>query len=477
MNTESRGKLERMLDALSSALIYFAVIFSPWAFGSTEPWSMRILNWAGWTLGLISALQWALRFRRPAAPSRWGAEALGTGGRLLIWTVAAASLFLVAWCWISAWNASAAYSPQTLQFDYLEHIPWLPHSFDAGSSWSSFRNYSALACFFWALRAWLMTKTAQDVLPDDRPKRVLPIRLRRLLWILSINGAALALESLLQRLSGSTRLLWLVQPTVNPGAESQFGPYAYRSNAAQYFNLLWPLTLGFWFLLHAWQRRSAPARPLHHLLLSCVMLMAACPLVSDSRAGAVVTGGELVCSGFLLVAAFRGAPWSFRGALAGFTLLTLALGLNMGWESLTKRMTSLDVDYHGREEIYSTARKMAVDYPWFGTGPGTFDPLFQMYRKSPDQYWPAQLHNDWLETRITFGRIGMAVILAALAGCGLHWFVRGAIRTPWIFPAFVGLGLTGCLLHALVDYPFQVYSIVLLFLLECGVLLGISRKS
>ena len=33
--------------------------------------------------------------------------------------------------------------------------------------------------------------------------------------------------------------------------------------------------------------------------------------------------------------------------------------------------------------------------------PGTFEPVFQLYRGSQDEYWPAQLHNDWLETRIT----------------------------------------------------------------------------
>jgi O-antigen ligase len=207
------------------------------------------------------------------------------------------------------------------------------------------------------------------------------------------------------------------------------------------------------------------------------MLMAACPLLSQSRAGAVVTVGLLVASGFLLVAGLRGESPIFRAALAGFTVLVLFLGLNIGWGSLRGRMSTLDVDYQGRKEIYNTARKMAAEYPWFGTGPGTFDPLFQMYRRSSEQYWPAQLHNDWLETRITFGQICFWLMLLALGLALCRWVLPDGIRTPWPFPAFIGLALAGCLVHARVDFPLQIYSILMLFLLECAILSCISRKA
>jgi hypothetical protein len=46
--------------------------------------------------------------------------------------------------------------------------------------------------------------------------------------------------------------------------------------------------------------------------------------------------------------------------------------------------------------------------------------MFQLYRFSDEVYWPEQLHNDWLETRITFGWLGFLMLLAALAGVGRH---------------------------------------------------------
>ncbi len=66
---------------------------------------------------------------------------------------------------------------------------------------------------------------------------------------MSMNGGVLAIEGIVQRLADSPRLLFLVKPQIHQLAESQFGPFAYRANAAAYFNLLWPVCLGFWLMI------------------------------------------------------------------------------------------------------------------------------------------------------------------------------------------------------------------------------------
>jgi O-antigen ligase len=199
-------------------------------------------------------------------------------------------------------------------------------------------------------------------------------------------------------------------------------------------------------------------------------------MLTDSRAAAIVTVGLTVCGAFLLSAGFTDESRLFRGGLSIMAVAALGLGLNIGWETLTKRMQTIEVDYHMREQMYITARAIAKDYPYFGTGPGTFDPVFQMYRSSPDEYWPAHLHNDWLETRITFGGIGFGAILLALLLAAFRWFLPGGIQSSWSFPAFCWLSLAGCLLHARFDFPFQIYSIVFLFVLLCAILSTLSRR-
>jgi O-antigen ligase len=139
-------------------------------------------------------------------------------------------------------------------------------------------------------------------------------------------------------------------------------------------------------------------------------------------------------------------------------------------------MKELSQGYDFREGMYEAARPMAADYPIFGTGPGTFGTVFQLYRFSNQTYWPEQLHNDWMETRITFGWIGMGLILAALACALLRVFAPGGIRGGRRFLVLSWLALIGCMIQARFDFPFQIHSILFLFLLVCTILFTMGRR-
>jgi O-antigen ligase len=153
-----------------------------------------------------------------------------------------------------------------------------------------------------------------------------------------------------------------------------------------------------------------------------------------------------------------------------------ALGAYLGGDTLAERMRDFDVGLAGREHIYETARGIARDYPLFGIGPGAFEPVFQLYRSSEDEFWPAELHNDWLETRITFGWLGSGFIAAALLLVLARWFLPRGIQTGWRLASLLWLALAGCLVHARYDFPFQIYSLQLLFLLLCAILFCLSRR-
>ena len=116
---------------------------------------------------------------------------------------------------------------------------------------------------------------------------------------MAINGGLLGLEGIIQRLEGSGKLLFLVRPHIHKTAATQFGPYAYYANASQYFNLLWPVCLGFWWMLH---RSRGFKRNGHHVVLVCCAIMAACPIISTSRGGTLITVGMLVLATPLLLA-------------------------------------------------------------------------------------------------------------------------------------------------------------------------------
>ena len=304
------------------------------------------------------------------------------------------------------------------------------------------------------------------------------------MWLLAINGALLGIEGIAQRLEGSGHLLFLVKPRTNPGAITQFGPFAYRANAAAYFNLLWPVCLGFWWTLN---RRANGKRGGHDVLLACAAIVAACPTIATSRGGALVSAGILaaaalffaITQGLASGGGSKAQPKSSGGVgpLLIFFVGALALAGTLGWKNLEPRMAQLGEGFEFREGMYEFARPMVQDAPYFGTGPGTFKNLFQFYRTSPDVYWPAQLHNDWLETLITFGWVGSSLIVLALVVVVLRWFASGGIHAGRRFVVLVWLALAGCLVHARFDFPFQMYSILFLFLTLCAVLLSLSRRA
>jgi O-antigen ligase len=129
----------------------------------------------------------------------------------------------------------------------------------------------------------------------------------------------------------------------------------------------------------------------------------------------------------------------------------------------------------GRTEIYQNARQMAADFPWFGTGPGTFPSVYYLYRQDPEQTWAAFLHDDWMETRVTFGRIGFALVLLQFA---LFFLWTWSMRERWLSPMLsfcCYLSLAGCLIHAKADFPFQTYGVTFTFVAVCALLTVATR--
>src|SRR5215471_662390 len=408
-------EIYRICDDTTEVLIYLMVVFTPWAFGTTQPWSIWTMNVAGYVLGGLLAAKLFIRLRKGYLPATWLRKSPGALNALtnpkpistaaLNVVLALATALILSYCLISAINARATYRGEIFGFDYHPYLSWLPHSFDSQRSWVSFWNYLALALAFWAVVDWLPGKTVGEQRAARQKNAediavaapLLPTRLRRLLWVLSINGALVGIEGIIQRLEGSGRLLFLIKPVINPGAESQFGPYHYRANAAAYFDLLWPICLGFWWTLH---RSRGFKENRHHLLLCCGIIMAACPMITSSRGGALVSLGILILAAFFILSIYLSTAahrdedkWTRRltlGLLGFFFSATLTLGFALGWNALKPRLLRLQEGFAGRQSMYETAQPMAKDYPIFGTGPGSFERLFQLYRSSTETYWPAQ---------------------------------------------------------------------------------------
>lgn len=471
----------RWLDTVSGGLLLAMTVWAPWGFGCTDEWTMRYLVWGGYGLGLLLLGKMLLRRRFDYRPERWARP--GMAGQWIVRGMTAATVLFLLWVAVGIWNAHG-----TVEFTRAgplihardrEAIAWLPTTYDLPNSRAALWRWTALALAFWSARDWLLGKSRSERHHDvDCPFP--PQRMRWLLWTLAASGSLLAIVGILQRLDGTDKLLWLIQPVINRKAASQFGPYAYRGSAAQYFNLVWPLLVGFAWSLHQQSRQSGRKVKLGSeptfVLLPAVLLMIAVPLITASRAGAALA--LAMCGAFALFTALqRGLDWRFRLTVAGVLLGAMGLGLWLGGSVLRQRFESALTDQMGgREQIYATGKRMLAEFDWRGAGADTFGSLSFLFR--PDiksgywnaGYWAAYLHNDWLETLVTLGWPGLLLLVALLAGVILHWRSHAGPRVPAAFPIAAGLGLLSLLVHAKVDFPFQIGSLQFTFLLLCAVL-------
>lgn len=468
-------------SGIIEALTFFFILFGPWALGSTVNWAIWVENIIAYLLGLVWVGKCLVNKIIGFKSVRWRQGFDGRPARWVSRWLASATVLILVYCLVSALNARATWRPDILGFEYYENfVKWLPHSYDHASTWFLFWQYLGLALVFWSTRDWLLGKTRRERIKsakagfkesESETHPVLPDRLKRLLWVLSINGATLGLEGILQRFSGTNKLLWLSLPPIIQDAGSQFGPYAYRSNAAQYLNMVWPVCLGLWWVLHkrfhhgAFSSRRVGSGS-QVVLLPAVIILIASPIVSTSRGGALVAVlGLLVATITLSLAEWRGVWWQkMRFFFLG--LMAISFGLWLGWRDLAPRLdTMFNERWVGRSEIWDIANKITKEYPWYGVGPGAFSSVSHLYRTDLSRPWQTEVHDDWLETRGTFGWVGYILILSALAAAIGRPFFGGEIKVPWVMCAMVWLAMGGCLIHALGDFPFQVHSTLSLFVI------------
>ena len=289
------------------------------------------------------------------------------------------------------------------------------------------------------------------------------------------------MECILQRIYyGDYRgkLLFLIEPGLISANLAQFGPFAYRSNAASYLNLIWPLGLGLFIQLgrenldHG-KRRIGNGPEL--LLIPCTILAASGPIISSARGGALVMIGLLILvAGSLMFMNVRSKFLRFSVSMALFVGLGTAYYL--GWEKIEPRLINIFSDnMSSRTQIYETTLKMIDDYGNFGSGPGSFEAITQFELGGILSRWESWAHNDYLEFYLTFGKAGGSLMCCTLffltVSATLILFFKPQKAVTW----FGLMSLLGVAIHAAGDFPLQTLSILIPVCI-LSTLLTVSQK-
>jgi O-antigen ligase len=134
----------------------------------------------------------------------------------------------------------------------------------------------------------------------------------------------------------------------------------------------------------------------------------------------------------------------------------------------------------GRSNRWPLVAETAQTYLPLGSGIGSFDAVYRSVEplEELDSTFFNQAHNEYLETWLETGWLGIALILGFFV-----WYLR---RTwaAWTGPpsregdlqraASIGIGVL--ILHSAGDYPLRTVSLAVVFALCCG-LLELARRT
>ena len=193
-----------------------------------------------------------------------------------------------------------------------------------------------------------------------------------------------------------------------------------------------------------------------------------------SRAGLTLFAPVMVVSLLAAwIAAGRGRPGPGLLVLVGSIGAALTAVAVLALPPILERFDT-ENQLEGRSNRWPLISEAAQTYLPFGSGIGSFDAVYRSVEplEELDSTFFNQAHNEYLETWLEAGWLGIGLILAFFV-----WYGRRC-RSAWKAPpsregdvqraASIGIGVL--LLHSIGDYPLRTVTLAVVFALCCGLL-------
>lgn len=425
--------------------LLLAILFwAPLPFGSNRPWAAALLCLAVFLLVAATVLHRAVR------PLADDADAVGSRYWPLwlllavqVWT--AFQLLPLPASWLGALSPRAA----ALQ---------LPDAAMTLSLDVAMTQYNLmLGCCYSGLFYLVM------VLANSRE------RVEALLWTLALAAALQAVYGAGMTLTG-LEYGFFVEKYVGQGLAT--GTFVNRNHFAAY--LVLGLSAGIGLLVarletrrprterqrvRAWVQTLLSMKFLLRLLLA---MMVVALVLSRSRMGNLSFFVALAMGGGLsLWFARREVSRKVLVLFASLLLVDLLIvGRWFGAEEVAERLAETTVESEQRDDVAAVTLTMVRDYPWTGSGAGTYYTVFPHYSSFvPEDSYYTHAHNDYLELAATLGLPATAVLglflLATLARSLAQMRQRGSRLEAGVACCTIMTG-TWLLLHSAADFNLQV---------------------
>jgi tetratricopeptide (TPR) repeat protein len=456
--------LIRWTDRLTEITLIGTLAWSVWPFGSVHPYFEWII---AYPLAVILAL-WSLRMLLAGRPLGFDLPAAGqlmANGLLGLFLVAALQLLTLPPGVLQTLSPNVTPLIEQLVPQPREILASADSPIAAPDAGIVGRSISLNpgGSYQFAIRLLVLSAFFLAVSSLRGPLETL----RRLAVAMTVVGAALALFSLLQRLTGGADTIYGYY-TFPTSGEGTFGPFINRNHYPFFANLCLGLALGLLF-----ERRERVGRSWYDVLhdtlslwlLVGIGLIVASLFVCVSRGGVVAlfVGGLVALTARLQ----RGRKLQAFGALIGLVgaagLVLIWIGFNVLESRLGLLFEAERYGGDGRWYIWQSALPSVWQFPLFGTGGETFQHISTIHSVMlagwSDGYVSTRADNEFLDVLVEFGFAGLLALVLLTAAALYHGFTLARER-----PLAAGclMGLVAVVVHSCVDFGLRVPASALL---------------
>ena len=463
-----------MLNHVIEVVLMALLIFTPIAFGSIELWASSLMEVGILFVIILFAIDKSIiGFRKNSiSPSPIDASRhlrLNPSTHLPIYAMLSLFLLLILFQMLPLPSGMVkVISPKTfalrnsLTFD-LSPSPF-SLSFVPFATQIEFLKWVTLSGLFFFLLNW--RNSNKDVV--------------RLMIIIMFVGITESLYGMLEFFSGHRHIL-----NLNMQISAVTGTFINRNYFAGYLLMVIPLTMGYFFSREAfrrnqfmgWRHRLSSLDGKTFLIAFGIILMILALLFSSSRMGIA----SLLLSFSLISLLFKESQKGQRFSKTTVLIFGLALlwAAWIGLDAVISRFFTLSEDFENRWNVWINTFQIFKDFPFFGSGLGTFVHIFPVYRSFHIRGLFTHAENDFLQLLSEVGLIGVGLLLFAF----ILLFYRAvlAIRSfhsgdPQKYIAMGGLvGILALMFHSLVERNIQIpanaflFTFIFAFVLRIGV--------